>query len=390
MIKSYSLYTSKIDDPQIAVEEIQTQLTEISLLTHSVGIVVCHHDYVVEGTVRELKRALPFPILGLTTFYQMTPKISGLFELTVTVMTSDDVRFAVAATGMAPGDEDPAQFIHQTYQKAYAIYSETPAMVLAFMSVQRPVSGDEFLRMMDASSGGVPCFGGVTTGDDDTGVDVQVICEEETFNTGFVILLFIGDVRPRFYYNNFREEKLLEMIGTVTKAEGEIVRELNGQSAVPFLQKNGMPLEDNDRNIVSNVPFMYKMPWEKRMTGRTLGGFDEDGALRFLAEVPEKALLRMGTVSMEDILRGSHETMLEVIRENRDAGVLLIFSCVGRYITLGLSHTSEMEHVAEDIPRNIPFLANYVGGEICPVDSQENGSLENRYHNGSFVVCALT
>lgn len=387
MIQTYTVSTSEIDDPQIAAAEIQSQLTALRLLSHSVGIMVCQHDFVAEGAAAAIARVLPFPLIGLTTFYQTTPAINGLFELTVTVLTSDTVRFSVKGTGTASGDEDPAQFVKDTYDSAYGLYGEAPAMILSFLSVRRPVSGDAFLRMLDAASGGVPCFGGVTTGNDDEGIEVYVLCEDQVFNNGFALLLIIGDVRPAFYSGNFIDKKLLEMTATVTRAEGTVVKELNGQSAVSFLKKNGLELGEDDRDIISIVPFLYKLPNEEKMTARTLGGFDEDGGLKFLAEIPERAILRMGTVSMGDILRVSHNTIERVVRENENAGALLIFSCVGRYITLGISSTSEMEYVAEVIPETMPYLACYVGGEMCPVEVAEG--YVNRYHNSSFIVCAL-
>lgn len=386
MIKAYTLHTTEIDDLAAAQSDIAAQLGSLPLLQHSVGILVCHYDYVSGGIAEAVCQSLPFPSVGITTFYQAATGASGLFGLTITVLTSSSVRFAVACS--QPNDESlPAPTaVKSTYQAAYNTYGEKPSLIFSFLSVNRPISGDEYLCLLDEYSGGVPQFGAVTTGDDEVGTNVYVFCNGVASYWGCAVLLFIGPVDAGFYFGNYKEDKLLEMTATVTAAEGERVLQLNGQPAVSYLRKSGFVLDDAERDRISNIPLLFKAPGSGALIARTLAGFDGDGAIKCLGEIPAGSLLRVGTVSMEDTLDTSLETMRRAVDENPNAAAFFIFSCVGRYITLGMDPTSEMESVTREIPAQSCYMACYAGGEICPTGP---GTGKNCYHNASFVVCAL-
>lgn len=387
MVETHSLFTSEIDDSDLAREDILAQLASISLRKHSVGIVICHYDFVTGGVVRELMGALPFPLAGVTTFYQAAPQADGLFELTITVLTSDDVRFSLACSDNIAPQASCAELVRATYREAFDVYKEAPGLVLSFLSPNRPISGDEYLRLLDDASGGVPSFGAVSIGDDTAGSNVFVFCQDKISEGGFAVLLLVGDVKARFYHGNYKTEKLLEMAATVTRANGTVVEELNGQPAAAFLRNNSI-LDDSEKDNVSNVPYLFKAPGEAKLIARTLGGFDPAGPLTFFAEIPEGSLLRIGTVNIQDLLDVAKKVVSQAVSENRDASGLLIFSCLGRYVTLGLAPTAEMEYMRNAIPENMPFVACYAGGEICPVPLAKGPA--NCYHNASFVVCALS
>lgn len=387
MIHPYILHTSEVDIPGVAVNDILEQFSKCSLSKNTVGILVCHYDFVENGIVSALQEVLPFPLVGITTFYQKTPPASGLFELTITVLSSDDVRFSLARC--FPSDkEQAAARIGDAYQAAFDQYGEEPSLVLSFLSANRPISGDEYLRSLDCVSGGVPSFGVVNSGEDESGANIYVICEGEAFLEGAVMLLLIGEIKARMYTNDKPEDRLLAISTTVTKGEGVIVRELNGEPAVTYLKKNGIALDDTDAGIISSIPFYCRISKEDVLLSRTLKSVAPDGSLEFMAEIPEGALLRVGTVTSDDILEESRSVMQRAVQENPEAVLFLIGSCVGRFITLGLETTAEMDYALAVVPEGRNYMASYVGGEICPV--YKDGRLVNRYHNNSFIILALS
>lgn len=387
MLQSYSLHTSEIDDVDAALQDINTQISAFPLLKNSVGIVACHYDFISGGVLKALEESLPFPLIGITTFYQRTAQVSGLFELTITVLTSDDVCFAVANCTPENSAGTPAEKVQSTYEKAFAIHGQKPSAIFSFLTINRPVTGDEYLRLLDQASGGVPSFGGITTGDDDTGSNIFVVCQGTVLEEGFAILLLVGNVEANFYYGNCKTENLLQMTATVTKATENALEELNGQPAAAYLYKHGFELDEESRDRISVIPYLYKMPDDDAIIARTMCGFTPGGELRFLGEIPENALFRIGTNSMKDVLDTTQKTIETAVQENGDAALMLLFSCIGRYITLGMDPTSEMERVAQCVPAGLPYLACYVGGEICPTGTP--GAFENHYHNASFIICTL-
>lgn len=387
MIEAYTLHTSKIDQPSLAVAEIRRQLAEITLRRNAVGILVCHYDYVEDGIVSALKQVLPFPIAGITTFYQATPLTSGLFELTITVLTSDDVRFALACSASEQASLPPRERIEAVYRSAFDRHKEPPALILSFISANRPITGDAYVRYLDEASGGVPNFGVVNSGEDESGANIFVIHEGDAFSDCFVMLLLIGDLEARMYVNGLPEQRLLALSMTVTASIGTTVSQLNGQPAGQYLRKNGLDLGDMRDEIVTSLPFYCRRPGDETFVGRLLCAIDSNDALEFMAEVPEGSLLRIGLVTAEDIRQESRSLMQLAVDENPRASLFLAASCVGRFITLGFDTSSELDHALGLIEPGDGFLASYVGGEICAI--YQDGRWLNRYHNNSFIVLAL-
>lgn len=384
VIKTFLLKTSEPDDLDAALGEIDEQLEGITLLKNSVGLLCCHFDFVNSGIVRELMRRLPFPLVGITSFYQSTKQVSGLFELTITILTSDDVSFALSCD--SGNEASNRERIKSAYNKALGD-GPTPAVIFSFLSFHRPVTGDEYLRLLDEVSGGVCSFGGVSAGDDESNENMYVFCDGEVFTRGFAMLLLFGELELNYYFGSYLDQRLLAKSAIITKSEGCVVRSLDHKSAAGFLRSVGVTLDEEEKNQVSTIPYLIRRPGDSTLIARTMAGFGDTGELNFLAEMPEGSLLRTGTVTTEDILSVSHAVTELAMRENEDAVLLLIFSCLGRFITLGLDSTAEMDHIRGAIPESTSFLACYAAGEICPV--KENGSYVNRYHNSSYVICTL-
>lgn len=387
MIQSFTLYTDEIDAPELARSEIAKQAAALALKKHTVGLLVCHYDYINGGIVQALSQELAFPLIGITSFYQSTPRAQGLFELTITVLTSDDVCFSIASSGDVSNDDDSAEVVHDTCSRALGEQKQPPDLILSFLAVRRPISGDEFLRRLDRWSGGAPCFGAVTVTEDEAGNNAYLVCGDTITESGFTLLFMTGNIHAEHYVCSYREEKMLDIMATVTEANGAWVRRLNGEPALAFLRKNGLQLRDEDQDRVCNVPFFCKQPGELFYLGRTLGAYDDAKGLYFYGELPEGSMLRIGTASMEETVAVSTDIVRRAAAENPEAALMLIFSCIGRYITLGLDPTQEMDKTTGLIPQTANYLACYVGGEICPVPLFEGPV--NRYHNISYVVCVL-
>lgn len=387
MINAFSLQTSEADIVENALEDIKGQMENLVLLKNTVGIIACHYDYIDGGILEAISEVLPFPLIGYTTFYQSTPKIGGLFEMTITVLTSDDVRFVTASCSQEADKEEAVSLIKDTYEEAFAVYAEKPSLMMSFLSMNRPISGDEFLRHLDECSGGVPVFGGVTAGDDDSGGNMFVICGKQVFTMGFVVLLIIGDVECSFYYGNFKEENLMMMTATVTESEGVTVKKLNERPATHFMEMNGIQLTPETKGALLTVPILFKQQDEDISVARTMVDFNEAGEALFFGEIPEGASLRIGTANSDDILEVAQQVTRTAAVNSGDASVWFMFSCVGRYVALGLEPTLELDSIKGLIPDKMTYLSGYVGGEMCPVYTENGWS--NRYHNSSFIVCTL-
>lgn len=386
MIKSFSIFTSEVDNVNIAIADLKEQLSQITLLKNSVGIVACHYDYINTGIVSALNETMPFTLIGFTTFYQRNTKTQGLFELTITILTSDEASFVITENSSQSEKSQAEKLIEDTYINACGDKGR-PACIFNFLSANRPISGDEYIRIINDVSGGVPIFGGITTSDTDIGQNMFVISNGQTFEYGFAMLLIYGDVKPKFHYINYDENHFIDMPGTVTKTEGEGILEINKRPVNDFMCRRGIDLENDAISGLLTIPFLFKRRSGSPYIARVAYDFDESKVLKLFGEVPEGAIFRVGTANPNSIVENAETIVKRAVADAPDANVFFMLSCIGRYIALGMRQGSEFENIKNIMPENATYLAAYVGGELCPI--VDGGIRKNEFHNSSLVVCTL-
>lgn len=387
MINAYSIFTSEVDDIDVAISDIKQQLAEINLRKNSVGIIVCHYDYLHTGTVEAISNIVPFSLVGFTTFFQKTDDTQGLFELTITVLTSDDAEFVLTEDHSHDSNLPTQTLIEKSYLDACKSHKDKPACIFNFITVNRPISGDEYVNILDNISGGVPCFGGIATSDNDGGQNMYVISDGEYFSYGYSMLLIFGDVKPKFHFVNYDEGGFIDMPGTITKVEGQTINEVNHRPVSDFLIRRGIDLSEDKVDGLLTIPFLFRKDIHSPYIARTAYGIDDNGGLKLFGEALENTLFRVGTAGPDDIITSSEKLMREAVSMAPNAGVFFMFSCIGRYISLGMKQGSEFENVENILPKDSPYLATYVSGEICPIINDE--TYLNEFHNSSLIVCSL-
>jgi D-alanine-D-alanine ligase-like ATP-grasp enzyme len=96
MITMFNAFTNEIDDPSVAVKEITEQLKNKKLLKNTIGIIGCHCEYVENGTINSLSKILPFELIGCVVLGSAVNGNSGFEQLSLTVLTSNDITFTAA------------------------------------------------------------------------------------------------------------------------------------------------------------------------------------------------------------------------------------------------------------------------------------------------------
>lgn len=384
MIQSFILYTSEVDIAEDAVREITTQLQAFQLLSHSVGIAICHSEFVHTGVMAAIGEALPFDVVGLTTFSQMNGAARGMFELSVLVLTGDDVFFDALPVGPAEEAQAPSM-IADAYKSVSG--NGDPALILAFLPFDLTVSGDAFLRYLDSASGGVPCFGAYSIDNNQSLLGKSAsytLFNGEAAQDKCIFLSLRGNVRASFYVASYPRERLIDQSAVVTKSDGRLVREVNGMPIVQYLRRLG--IDSMEEGALSAMPVLCRMENGDDFVARAMIAAEGD-SIRFISEVPEGCTLYLGVWRAEDVTETSCGAAARAIRENGDAAALLMFSCLGRYAALGLETEAEIDCVYANISDKLPALMAYSGGEIAP--SIRGGQMVNTAHNTSFVICAL-
>lgn len=390
MIKAASVYTFEIDDPDMALAEIRQQLdAQLVLKSNTVGILQCDPDFIASGVVRHLCRSLGFPIVGSTSAGQATNAAVGDLILTMLVLTGDDVSFVPACTDGIASDLYGA--VARSYEET-ASKREPPKLILAFPPIIEAYAGDWYIEAFERLCGKVPVFGSLAVDDAITVYDrTRSIYNGEDMAEEMAYLLVYGEVAPRFFIATVPGESALPEAGVITRAEANIVHEINSMRAIDYFER--MSLAENGvlRPGIDFVPFLMTVENEdgsrQRAFVRALIRFDENGSAICRGAMYEKAGFTIGSNSGADVIAATLDT---VQRANEQPGIqaALLFSCIVRRTTLGADSQQELAQVRQNIRPDIPFMMSYSGGEIAPTAQDAQGAV-NRFHNYSFIVCLL-
>jgi hypothetical protein len=390
MLKAITASTSEIDDVELAVSEILEQLDiNHSLLRNSVGFVSCFSEFLDSGVIQALQDALPFDIVGTTTLLSGIPNDAGIMILTLMVLTSDDVEFALGLTDEILGPDDAP--INKAYTEATAGRTEKPAMILSFVPLLLNVGGDFFVDTLNKLSGGIPNFGTLAVDHNDDYHESRVICNGNGYANQYAFVLLYGDVQPRFYMRAIDSEKVFHDKGVVTASQGNQLQTVNHIPVADYLQTLGLTKNpDGTITGINAFPFICDYNDGTVPVVRVMFALTPEGYAVCGGNVPVGAILSMGSIDGDQVVTSTKE-MLEEIVSQGPYQCLLIFSCVGRYFSLGHSTDREREAVANALDHtDILYQMTYAGGELCPVYQQTGGaSLTNRNHNDTIIICAL-
>ena len=385
MIQTQIAYTSEIDDIEDAVAAIKAQLNlDTGLLTHTIGILACHYDFVFSGAAKAICEALPFDTVGVVTVAQGVPAtVDGGF-LTLMVLTSDDTTFTAALTPPLP--EDPCAFIEKTYMEAAAKKEGRPALIMPYVPIIVGHIGDDYVNTLSRVSGGVPTFG--TLGIDDTeAVDKGfLLFNGEAYADRLAMVLVYTETQPKFYRASLSPDKIKQIRSVITKSDGNILMEINGRPVGEFFESIGMHSTVNSQYTMVTLPFILDFndgtpPISRIFITRTPEGYAVSTGL-----VPTGATIDVGVFDKEDVLLTAGDAIKTILEEAEGRSCVLIYSCMARSFSLGGDPLGEAELVRDMIGDRIPFMLAYSGGEMCPTEIKADETI-NRYHSNTFIAC---
>ena len=393
--------TQQIDDVAAAADELLKGAKRgFPLAANSAGILFCYSDADVEGLLHELAGRADFDVVGCTAIANMDER-TGFHDMaaTLTLLTSDDVRFAaVSSEPVTP--ENVADQVEKTYRAAADRLGETPALLVALPPYRLEIMLDAYANGFNKAAPGVPVIGGLpsynATGDSNM-----------TFHNGtastdrLVLLAMAGDVRPVFSVQNVTSNDA-ERKRKVTRARDNVVYEVAGQRFTDYLEEVGLPVDKLAQGnatitFVSN-PLLLEKNTETGESlysfARTLHEIDlEDGSGTAIGEIPDGATLSVCTLQRDEIeqaalegIRDLKRKMAAVQASGYKFSTVLAVSCIGRHLLL-LPHSDlEVRQILSEFPPGLTLSGFYSYGEIGPQGSERQ---QNFAHNESLVLCAF-
>lgn len=385
MISALTAYTAEIDEIEIAVAEICGQLgLPNNLLRHSAGIITCYPEFIQSGVVKALCDRLPFPVVGTTTLASSVEGECGQLILSIIVLTSDDATFEAAVTSSLAGDLDSS--LRRVYSEAAGRLGQEPGLIFTMAPLIYHYAGDQYVEAFDRITGGIPCFGTICIGQSTDYSDCFTICNGEVFKEEMAVLLVGGEPDPTFFVVSIAANKIQKRAAIITKAEGNILKEVNDMPLAKYLETLGLASGGSIAEGVNTVPFVIDYNDGTQPIARALFAITPEGFGVCGGVMPVGSLLSIGGLSRDDVVDTTAETT-EAAMATGKKGAMLIFSCIGRNLALGMDTMAELECVKSRLSGNIPFLMGYSGGEICPVVSERGYS--NRFHNNTFIACII-
>jgi len=387
MLKCTSLHTFEIDNPDVALEEIKTRLTDsIVLLENTVGIILCHNEFITSGVMKHICDNMPFDIVGTTTSSSAVNGAFGNLMLSLFIMTSDDIKFKTGVTE-SPG-ENLYDSINPAYEKILSEEPEQPELALIFPPLLfDQFSGDAYVDVTKSILPKASIFGSLSVDDtlnfEESGTIYNGVKTKDTMPFVFCY----GNINPRFLIATLPPDTAMSLYAKVTSASNNLIHEINHINAKKFLVDAGIP------EIMTTLPIMVASPEHTNdeivPVVRVIANFTDEGSAVLGGDVKEGSTITLLRFTMENILSTS-KYKTEEVNKMPDINGILAFSCVSRLIALAATGNefAELQTVRNTINNDIPYLSAYSGGEICPAPAAD-GSLSNRFHNYSMVILAV-
>lgn len=400
-MKSATVATWEIDNIEKAVEELKSALSsKLELQKSSLGMVYCDADVDVAQLGEKLSSALAIEIVGLTTTATIE-RWDGYNDMGIvlTVITDDNLKFAIGDTGDLQDDQYEEQ-ITTAYKAAESILGERPKLILQFAPYITSITSENYVEIMDRLSDNAPIFGGVSTDHYDLQYQ-KTFRGKKVYERSLIFILLGGSVRPVFSIHHSFTSRTKRK-GVITKSNGNIVERVDNQTFKEFIADFGpVPTEEEVIFRFQSTPFVLELPDyspDEQPVVRVLCTMDhvnETGG--FLSKMPEGSSLSIG-VLQKDNLRESCQMALdglsEKIKNNKDYSysLILISTCNARHLLMGDAKNLESNILSDTLsglPESINAFGFYGFGEMCPTSIGADGKAVNRFHNCSFVVCAI-
>lgn len=378
------------DDPdsQSAIADVLKQCcADLGEVKPNAGILFAAIDFEHQLIVEEINRVFPgLDLIGCTTDGEVS-SVLGFQQDSLTLMLfavdGDRIQIGVGV-GLGVKDnpllaaEKAVSIATQKLDKPVKLCIPLPASYIADGST---TSGEDILRGLKAVLGeNLPIVGG-TAGDQFRFQKTYQFYRTDVLTDALPILLLAGDV-----HCSFGVDCGWQPIGNrsvVTKSQGNIVYEIDGKPAIEFYHKYL-----GDRAPNAEHPLAVYIEDSDRYYMRVPNKTDlEIGSIHFLAEVPQQSMIRMTSISRDEVI-GAAKTAWQIAFNDypgKEPQAVLIFSCCCRRWLLGTRTQEEYQLIQSSFREKVPTCGFYTYGEFAPLALAG----ESYFHQETFVTLLI-
>ncbi len=242
-------------------------------------------------------------------------------------------------------------------------------------------------------------IGGGTAGDRGRFVKTVQICGERVYSDALVALMFYGPPSLEVGFGVMSGWQPIGVAKVITAASGNVVREIEGKSALEFYQTF---LGDRASQLPAiGVEYPFALVDESGRVGQSGAAGDNEylllrapmsvnhatGSISFAGEIPQGAKVKMTRAKSEAVVDASREAARRTLQHLSGApDAVMFFSCMARRVVLGRRTSREIEAAREVFGQSVPMVGFYTYGEIANCGDV---SPMCRFHNETATFLAL-
>ncbi len=395
-MKSFQAFTREVDELDIAVEELKSQIDTSLFMKNTCGIVFCGFEPDMNELIERLNKSFDFPFFGCTGVGILSTNGYSQSSISLLVLTADDVEFSIGMTEEINEQSDVSRFA-ETYKKCKSKLNGKDKLIFTYVPWLNNIMFDGIVQTLDEVSEHVPVYGGIAS-DGWTFDSTYVFTNEEASQSKGVMMVLSGNINPVFTIEH-STTLTTNLHKIVTKAEGTVVYELDGKPITDFIREMGLITEKTSVILdYLGTPFLATQKTEdgdEIDTLRCLGVIDhENKACGYIGKVEEGSELNMVMISKEDIERSVKMAFDEIIlkiNETKDYSYSTIFcsSCAARYCLIVADKNAEGRAYEGRLPKDVNVQGVYIYGEFCPAIGKHSGGLYNVLSNETFTILAI-
>jgi hypothetical protein len=271
-------------------------------------------------------------------------------------------------------EKTSAQLGRSVAEWAKTVYDNPAFMV---MTAGLLTNGDHIVNGIVGEMGRQATLFGGMAGDDLKVQETFVLDGSQVTSNGVVALIFDGNVIG-LQGVAFSGWKGIGTPKTITKAQGNVVYEIDGQPALDIYTKYLNLGDDPWTTAVAEYPLLLNRD-DGSSVLRVVGVINkEDKSLVYLGSVPEGSKVRFGMAPGPEVIEHAIEQITEFKRQAPQPEAVVLFSCKSRHLALGPMVEDEISAVHK--LWDVPLVGFFTYGEIGPV-------LQGRcdFHNETLV-----
>ena len=297
------------------------------------------------------------------------------------------------------------RFDHTTVRAAYRPLVNASNSKAVGEEIARDLAGEDLLHVFVLAEGlkvngselvkglrqGLPSSVAVTGGlaGDGARFEKTVVCMDGQVNDSAVAAIgFYGDRLSIGYgslggWDPFGPDRL------VTRAEGNVLYELDGRSALELYKTY---LGSHTANLpASGLLFPLSLRGEngEQRVVRTILGVDEQAqSLTFAGDIPQGGYAQLMRANFDRLIDGAQDaaTACYEVVGNHTPDLAILISCVGRKLVLNQRTEEEVESVRNVLGESTVLSGFYSYGEIAPLMSSTKCEL----HNQTMTITTFT